>query len=426
MFISNNIKNSSVIDFNNNSKNLSYDLIYSDFSWKPSIEWVDNAFVSAQTVRDNTNRLHINNKNISLFNGCVYRANGEVVFSSLHRGSGDLVNIADLDPKIYSLPDVRLEGTWLFGGLLKVDFGHFLTESLGRLWALQHLSEKIEGVVFIIMNGVPNPKFANDGIFTLDTLKTSAKNALTLWPFIHEILNILCPTLKIHVVGIPTHVERLIVPSQLMGLCPGDLIGGHQFYRDALRSSFGFNPPSAPRKLYVSRAGMSVKSGKFFAEEQIEGIFESQGFTIVRPENLSITQQLEIYSSHSHIVLATGSASHMLALNVGHFHKIVLLHRHPKAWRGFRKQLEIMGAGEILELDLNKSQFTPRHRTSQEMISARMIYEIDFPKLWNELIKFGFVDGEAPKITNQEIEREKTLFLLSQSYGGVEFCVQDL
>lgn len=45
-----------------------------------------------------------------------------------------------------------LPGTWLFGGRFFPHFGHFLSETLARIWALDHIDEPIEGVLFFSSN----------------------------------------------------------------------------------------------------------------------------------------------------------------------------------------------------------------------------------------------------------------------------------
>lgn len=51
-------------------------------------------------------------------------------------------------------PEGRLNGTWVFGGFLFGHFGHFLMESLSRLWVLDHLADqKIDGITFLSTGG---------------------------------------------------------------------------------------------------------------------------------------------------------------------------------------------------------------------------------------------------------------------------------
>lgn len=418
------------IAFNEQVQAGRYALDHRRIEWRRSVDWVDGARIAPQTVRDTTSRLFPNPEAKELFNGAVYRENGEVVPSSLHLGSHQLLNVPSADlSELASFPFEGLPGCWLFGGVLKVDFGHFLTEGLGRLWALEALADKVEGVVFIVMNGVPS--VVKEEVFSEATVRRVAAGTMKQWPFIGELLGILCPSLKVKLVGMPVRVESLIVPSQLMGLCGGDLIGGHEAYRTALRKRIAAALPpkdaSAPRtRLYISRAGMDVKSGNFFMEDHLESLLAAQGYQIVRPERMGIAEQLSLYDTASHIIIGTGSAAHMLAMNVNEAQHVALLHRHPGAWGGFGRQLKLMGAGQVTEMDRIAGRFVPKDDEQVRALRlhpARMVYELDLPGLWADLQAQGFVSGGAEIAGDKVVaaRRAEMLGMLCDAYRGAEF-----
>lgn len=49
-------------------------------------------------------------------------------------------------------PD-RLPGSWLYAGVGRHHFGHFLLEALPRLWALDHLETRPDGIALVPMAG---------------------------------------------------------------------------------------------------------------------------------------------------------------------------------------------------------------------------------------------------------------------------------
>ncbi|QDG39808.1 glycosyltransferase family 61 protein [Alteromonas mediterranea] len=65
-------------------------------------------------------------------------------------------------------------------------------------------------------------------------------------------------------------------------------------------------------KYYVSRAAM--KHGKIAGEAYLEDIFSSLGFKVMRPESISVLEQLRIYSQADELVFSEGSALHTLQL----------------------------------------------------------------------------------------------------------------
>lgn len=65
-------------------------------------------------------------------------------------------------------------------------------------------------------------------------------------------------------------------------------------------------------KYYVSRAAM--KHGKIAGEAYLEEIFSSLGFKVLRPESISVLEQLRIYSQAEELVFSEGSALHTLQL----------------------------------------------------------------------------------------------------------------
>jgi hypothetical protein len=70
--------------------------------------------------------------------------------------------------------------------------------------------------------------------------------------------------------------------------------------------------PINKQRLYVSRAGMNA--GVFAGESYLELFFSSLGFFVIRPESLSLREQLSLYQNASMIIFSEGSAVHTLQL----------------------------------------------------------------------------------------------------------------
>ena len=91
----------------------------------------------------------------------------------------------------------------------------------------------------------------------------------------------------------PTIVEALHINSQ-----GSDLGGGPEAeYLQLLSDFYGKNIHASKQnidsKIYVSRS--SFLAGGFLGESYIDNLFTSNGFTIFKPENFSLQEQMSIY-----------------------------------------------------------------------------------------------------------------------------------
>lgn len=103
----------------------------------------------------------------------------------------------------------------------------------------------------------------------------------------------------------PMHFDRLLVTSRLAA-------GGQWFdpmlaawYRRRLVEPLG-EPPVSRRKLYLSRAGTTRR--RLSNEAEVVAALEPLGYEIIRPEAMSVREQLTLFAQASHIVGATGAA----------------------------------------------------------------------------------------------------------------------
>ena len=184
----------------------------------------------------------------------------------------------------------QVPGHHVFGGLVNnVHFGHFITESLVRLWAFDHLSPAFRSVVFY--------KYNNLG---------------QLPDFVIETLGLLIPGVEIVAVDSPANFE---VRGCLQELEWGSYIYGHPFVRRICsRLRVQAAKPEGPKKVYVSRSRLSVGQGLIIGEQMIDDYMRAEGYAVLYPEAVSIREQLEAYSNADQLVFADGSAVHLYAL----------------------------------------------------------------------------------------------------------------
>jgi len=83
----------------------------------------------------------------SMVQACgVQESDGSYCLQSATWRGGRQTMIASASPVE---PVETLKGRYLFAGQLWYHFGHYMVESLSRLWALDHLDEKPDGIIFI-------------------------------------------------------------------------------------------------------------------------------------------------------------------------------------------------------------------------------------------------------------------------------------
>jgi capsular polysaccharide biosynthesis protein/tetratricopeptide (TPR) repeat protein len=101
----------------------------------------------------------------------------------------------------------------------------------------------------------------------------------------------------------PVQFRELTVPTRLVqgGRWVDPLVP--QWYRRRLVDPS--SPQSAMRRLYVSRSGTLRR--RIANEEQLQAMLLACGFEVVRPEELTVREQIDLFSRASHIIGASGA-----------------------------------------------------------------------------------------------------------------------
>lgn len=197
-------------------------------------------------------------------------------------------------PALPEGPFARLSGRHLYAGQLWAHFGHFLCESLPRLWALAHAGG-LDGIVFL-------PKRPHQ--------VTGRAEPLLAWQ--REMFELLDLGLPVRILDRPTVIEELVVPGQGFGI--GPMFAGTSLFRSFVRDRFARGVvPDGPERLYLSRAGLGGAEGGILAETRIEASLAQAGYTVFHPQRHSIAAQVAAYRAARAVVGPDGSAFHLLA-----------------------------------------------------------------------------------------------------------------
>ena len=298
--------------------------------------------------------------NARSFDGGVYDSGGQLYSPSLHVKNGfhhappiTVNNVA---------PSQVLQGKYLYAGLLQNEhFGHFLVESLGRLWASQMVTNA-KGVLFLLRSGD----------------KPVAR-------FVGEVLQRLLGNLEIHYVRMTTQVETLVVPTATVHPVTGYVLG-HRVNTALFRRLHHYDA-NAPKKIYVSRSQLSSNEGRYLAEDYIETQLQRQGYAIVHPQTLSIEEQLRLYSNADKLIFADGSAFHLYTLVARPEQQVFVV---------WRRKMHHDYTHQLLSFANKKPIGTPcllgcYRETGRPTLSVVQLAVLNIPALHQQLVDAGFI-----------------------------------
>ena len=215
----------------------------------------------------------------------AYEATEQKLIRTINDPSLSAVNLQDAD---------FLRGKYVYLGILRRHFGHFLLESLSHIWYLLKSDPKIK-VIFHRQETIEKlPPVANyifDLIgLTKDRITTFSKTSI---------------------------LEQLIFPESEFELrWKARRSYADTFHELVDRSSHRFPIRSTPRNVYLTRRHLKVERleniQKIVANERdVEALFAERGFTIIAPEKLPLSEQIAIAAGADQIAGLKGSALHL-------------------------------------------------------------------------------------------------------------------
>ncbi|WP_299426582.1 glycosyltransferase 61 family protein [uncultured Shimia sp.] len=301
------------------------------------------------------------------------------------------ISWTDSTSPVNSKPDMpssaeELAGTWVFGGTLYGHFGHFILESLSRIWALEDLRGKIDGVIF-------TPK-RND-------------------PQFHQVLKQLRPLMEALGVNVearvalaPTRVETLFVPRQGIGM--HDLMEGSQKFRDFMNKHAGADiPADGATKIYISRSKLPPHRGGLICESILEDYLAAEGYEMFHPQNHSAAEQIAAYKAATHIIAVDCSPLHLLAYVGNASQKVGILTRRSMAFSAdFVRQLKAFNDGVAFEVDALDRDWIPGRGLRP---SRSSFGEMNFEEAWEVLNANGMVSGGTPWPALTDAQRQEDL-----------------
>lgn len=216
---------------------------------------------------------------------CLYSLSGRRIDATMHVREGQ--PLRRVTPRIDPPKDPAvLEQPVVYGGHLPKHFGHFLLESLSRLWA------------YTTLGLGPIPFAHSRTVFHL-----------------HE-RELLEAALRPHGAPLlaltePTRLTSVLVPD--LGIILGedyhpDMCHVYDSIRDSIAGPVG-TPDTTP--IYFSRTRLPENRRATLNEPELEARLEARGIRIVHPQELPLDEQIRIVAHAGDVIGLEGTALHL-------------------------------------------------------------------------------------------------------------------
>ncbi|NQX28112.1 glycosyltransferase family 61 protein [Microbacteriaceae bacterium VKM Ac-2854] len=189
----------------------------------------------------------------------------------------------------------------LYGGVAREHFGHFIVESLSRLWALYHSD---------VDSDTPTDRRFDLIAFLRSPIAGPSPHGM-------ELLSLFAGVPPTVIVDVPMAATNVHIPIQASAAESG-LIGPASAMRALRANLLPHCAPSTSRSIYVSRSrfdpGATVYSGSIAEERALEERLIEAGYEIFHPQEHRVVTQIETYRQAGRIIVNESTAMHLVAL----------------------------------------------------------------------------------------------------------------
>lgn len=242
----------------------------------------------------------------------------------------DFLDIQQLAPAFSSLPQPLIsQPLAIYCGLLFPHFGHFLSESVHRLWAISQLPINAP-LLFIPLSAE---------LLSIDLIFRHHRYICEYFMSMH------IPLSRILLLTEPLLVSNLFVPTQASCLGPKNVISRQ--YIDFLnrRQNSIFKTGNNSRlRLAIHRPNIDKLGlrGSIAGQRYLFRSLSSAGFFCTDMVNLSFAEQLDLYNTCSDLIITESSAIHALEIFGTINSRVFLLHRGGFARRQLKAFINLL------------------------------------------------------------------------------------
>lgn len=210
-----------------------------------------------------------------------------------------------------------LEEPAIYGGFLIRHFGHFIHESLSRLWWLapgEGMERPAQDASQLLQH------LDADVVFFMPEWLDNGKDLL---PYMEEILALLgLPARRIRILQRPLRFRQLWIPACVWGFATHPQTLDQRLGCDSrglmrhLLASAQVEAPALdpPGRVYVSRSGLPLSLGRLIGDVLLDPLLADAGYRVFQPENVSLAEQIRVYSQAKDLIFMDGSSLYVLWL----------------------------------------------------------------------------------------------------------------
>ena len=271
------------------------------------------------------------------------------------------ISIAELDT-----PIAELDAEAMYGGIIGPQFGHVVTQSIGRLW----LAEQLPADLPIVFLGANHGLHRIPGYF-VDLLQTlGVNNPLIL-------------------LRQSTRVRQLHLAAELMNLERNP--AADPLYMEWLARVAPPVPVDPAFRVYVSRSRLGPQFEQYLEEPTLEAALVAEGYHVIHPETLSMREQIEVYQRAGKLIFADGSAVHLWSLFAKPGQSAAIILRRP--WHPiFRRWFKSFDRADLTVIDRRVGGFSGKGPLGRK--PAVLLHLED---VWSDLAAGGF-HGSAARL----------------------------
>jgi hypothetical protein len=265
----------------------------------------------------------------------------------------------------------------IFGGVIGIyngHFGHFLVETINRIWI--YLDDKYKDTKIIFFNE-SNRETKYIEFFTLFGLKK--ENIIILEKDV-RFKNILIPEISF---------------SYNNFWCSSEYAGIFEKIRQNVPNKYNFE------KIYLTRFGEKNNSVDIYGEEKIQNIFRKNGFEVIRPTDYDIMDQISLIKNCKILAGCSGTALHW-ALCMENESTVICLNR------------DINGKGQFCQQSMNRAKQHNSVYIDAYMVAVRGVYGVSMVGVTEQLKRFFDDNNFKYDVEDTIIDRNELMKVINK------------